>query len=422
MLITAYILNGQILGTELTEWNDSDLNGNPPFKTENNISVGYADISSITNWDKFGLATRFNLLQVRDQIIILADPFSSLSIEEKQIAIRYFAATKIDRDSIYTSEEQIQFAIDLQMTLFSECNDMESKLNAPYYSDAIGIPNIKILECIDEIVLKSPNGTTFNASVSNEGTWVGVIGSTGGTGPSGATGQIGSTGATGNIGVTGSGSTGSTGGTGLTGSTGATGNTGNTGNTGLTGSTGATGNTGATGSGATGPTGATGNTSITTKALSSDQASSSVTPAKVTNLDQTVGIGTWVFQYFIRYRSNTATVGVKFDVNHSGTVTSFIWNQRWVDTSATASTAAPDQDNIQAAGAVMGSFGSRTKGTAGRGTTVSVDTINSDMLMIIEGLMVVTASGDLQLYFGSETASTTQTIMQDSSLILTKIS
>ena len=153
--------------------------------------------------------------------------------------------------------------------------------------------------------------------------------------------------------------------------------------------------------------------------LSADQSNATTTPTKVTGLDVTTGTGTFVFKYYIYYQSSAATTGVKFDVNHSGTVAPFLWNQYWIDASATASTAAPDQDNIQAAGAVVGGFGSRAKGTAGRGTTVSVDTLNADMLMVIEGLFICTVSGDLQLYHGSETANST-TVKAGSSLILTR--
>lgn len=159
---------------------------------------------------------------------------------------------------------------------------------------------------------------------------------------------------------------------------------------------------------------------VLTKALAADQSNSTVTPTKVTGLDVTIGVGTWVFQYFIRYQAAALTTGVRFDVNHSGTVTTFLWQQRCVDTSATASTNAPDQDQIIAAGGVMSAMASRAKGTAGRGTTLSVDTINANMLMIIEGLVVVTVAGDIQLYHGSEVAAAS-TVKQDSSLILTKI-
>lgn len=160
---------------------------------------------------------------------------------------------------------------------------------------------------------------------------------------------------------------------------------------------------------------------IQKKKLASAQSNSTTTPTKVTGLDLTLGAGTYKFEYFIRYRSSATTTGVRFDVNHSGTVTSFVWQQRMVDASATASTNAADQDQIIAAGGVMSAMASRAKGTAGRGTTISVDTANADMLMVIEGLCVVTVSGDLQLYHGSETANQT-TVMENSVLIVTQVS
>ena len=153
--------------------------------------------------------------------------------------------------------------------------------------------------------------------------------------------------------------------------------------------------------------------------LSADQSNSTVTPTKVTGLDVTTGTGTFIFQYYVMYQAAVTTTGVRFGVNHSGTVTSAVWNQRQVDVSATAATAAPDQDNVIAASGVMGSFASRAFGTGGRGTTLSVDTANANMLTIIEGLFVCTASGDLQLYHGSEVAAAS-TVKAGTSLILTR--
>jgi hypothetical protein len=91
-----------------------------------------------------------------------------------------------------------------------------------------------------------------------------------------------------------------------------------------------------------------------------------------------------------------------------------------VDVSAAASTAAPDQDEVLSTGAVVGAFAARAKSTTGWGTTLSVDAANADMLMIIEGLVVVTGSGDLQLYHGSEVAAAT-TVKAGSSVIITKV-
>jgi hypothetical protein len=159
---------------------------------------------------------------------------------------------------------------------------------------------------------------------------------------------------------------------------------------------------------------------IYSKRLTADQSNSTVTPTKVTGLDLTLPVGTYYFNYTIRYQAAATTTGVRFDVNFSGAVTTFLWNQYWMDTSSTASTAVPDQDSIPAAGSVVGGFSSRAKGTAGRGTTLSVDTANSDMLMIIEGLAVVTVTGDMQLYHGSEVAFAS-TVKAESVLVVQKV-
>lgn len=167
--------------------------------------------------------------------------------------------------------------------------------------------------------------------------------------------------------------------------------------------------------------GGVGSSPITTKLLSADQSNSTTTLTKVTGLDLLAGVGTFAFTYYILYLSASSTAtGVRFSVNHSGTVGFFLANMRWVDTSATASTAAPKQNNVQAAGAVMGSFSARAKSTTGWGTTISVDTLNAYMLMIIEGLMEVTTSGNIELWHGSEVAAST-TVKAKSALILTSI-
>lgn len=160
--------------------------------------------------------------------------------------------------------------------------------------------------------------------------------------------------------------------------------------------------------------------SVFTKDLLSDQSNSTTTPTNVTGIEFPCGLGVWLFEYYIIYQAAATTTGVKFDVNHDGTVTTFVWNQRWVDVSATASTAVPDQDNVGAAGHVVGSFASRAKGTAGRGVTLSVDTADAAMLMIIEGIAVVTVAGNIELYHGSEVAAAS-TVKAGTALRLTKI-
>lgn len=159
---------------------------------------------------------------------------------------------------------------------------------------------------------------------------------------------------------------------------------------------------------------------IITDTLVADQSNSTITPTKVTGLDQVVGIGVWRFKYMIRYQSGATTTGVRFSVNHNGTVAWFMATMRWTDVSATASTATSNQNGVIAAGQVTGSMSARAKSTAGWGTTLGVDTINADMLMIIEGTLGVTVSGNLELWHGSEVAFIS-TVKAGTNLVITKV-
>jgi len=136
----------------------------------------------------------------------------------------------------------------------------------------------------------------------------------------------------------------------------------------------------------------------------------STTLVEITNLSQTLAAGTYTFRYDIIYRSNQATEGVRYAVNYTGTNGAFVWNWRWADLAATASTAVPDQDDVDAAGNVLGNFQSRAKSTTTRGVTLSVDTINADMYIVIEGVFVATGAGDLELWTANETTTAGYTV------------
>ncbi len=161
---------------------------------------------------------------------------------------------------------------------------------------------------------------------------------------------------------------------------------------------------------------------VTTLALSSDAASNSTTSGvKITGLDLAVGAGTYGFKYLIRYQSAATTTGVKFGVNHTGTAAVFVATMRYQESTTAASTGAASQ---AAAGGTLGAGGStRTKSTTAPnlGPTASVDTLSADMLAIIDGIIIVTASGNLELWHASEVAAAS-TVMSGSSLVLTNLS
>jgi hypothetical protein len=147
-------------------------------------------------------------------------------------------------------------------------------------------------------------------------------------------------------------------------------------------------------------------------------ANSTTTLATVTGLSTTVAAGTYVFQYFIQYTSSATGTGVDFAINHTGTVSSFVANWRYAGTGAAASTGAASQVASGATGNIHESFSIRALNTK-MGPTVSVDAANSNMLAIIEGVIVVSASGTLEFRHNSETAAST-VVKAGSSLILTK--
>jgi hypothetical protein len=161
-----------------------------------------------------------------------------------------------------------------------------------------------------------------------------------------------------------------------------------------------------------------------TQRLAADVSNATTTAAKLTGLDLTCGVGTWIFEYLVLYQAAAATTGVKFSVNHTGTVTSFVYDIYGVsaDTTATATqTALMDQDVVTTTGGLMEAWAARAKSTAaGVAVSSGVDTLAADMLMLITGLAIVTASGNLELYHASEVAAAT-TVRAGSGLRLTKI-
>jgi hypothetical protein len=156
------------------------------------------------------------------------------------------------------------------------------------------------------------------------------------------------------------------------------------------------------------------------KALASDQSNSTTTPTNVTGLETPCGVGVWIFEYYLVYRAAATTTGVKFSANHDGTVTTFVYWWRWVDVSATASTAVPTQAAVGAAGQVMGAMAARAKTTGGTGVTLSVDVADADMMAVLEGVAVVTVAGNIELWHGSEVAAAS-TVRAGSGLRLTRL-
>lgn len=158
----------------------------------------------------------------------------------------------------------------------------------------------------------------------------------------------------------------------------------------------------------------------TLQKLAADSATNStVTPAVVMTTTG-VGAGTWQFEYNVLFQSAALTTGIFLSVNHTGTVSTFSMHSDFVSTGGTAATGIHDGiATVQAAGLHEG-HAERAINTASK-ATAGVATINANQYMVVRGIIVVTATGSLELKLGSEIAASAIKAMANSTLELTKI-
>lgn len=152
--------------------------------------------------------------------------------------------------------------------------------------------------------------------------------------------------------------------------------------------------------------------------LTSDHTLASATATKMTDLDMTLEAGTYVFRYTGIMQSSSTGVGLSFGLNFTGTAAVRAFHLYYPSTGTTQNTGVAD-DVGAATGQLMESnpqtaFSTTTGNLAFTG---GVATANANIPFVIEGVMVVTASGDLQLYHGSESATNT-TVKAGTSLVV----
>lgn len=156
-----------------------------------------------------------------------------------------------------------------------------------------------------------------------------------------------------------------------------------------------------------------------TRVVLADTTRSSTTAAAQPDLTVPLALGAYICLYRLVVQSAATTTGHKFSVNFTGTKGIFAFNVRWVTAATTASDDVPDQDHVAAPGGVVSAFTGRTPSSSGWGVTTDVDSANADVLYIVEGILTVTAVGDLQLCWAPEAAANA-TLKAGSSLVYWK--
>jgi len=158
-----------------------------------------------------------------------------------------------------------------------------------------------------------------------------------------------------------------------------------------------------------------------TTRLGSQHSISSVTGTKVTGLDQTLEAGTFCYKYWLLVRSSTGADGPMLGVNFTGTG-SPRQHFRFADatTVITAEVHSMDDQGIKGAGFISGMASSaKTTTSPDMGTTVGVASTATDILCFIEGMIIVTVSGNLELWHSSESTNATS-VEVGSSLVVVR--
>lgn len=162
---------------------------------------------------------------------------------------------------------------------------------------------------------------------------------------------------------------------------------------------------------------------LTVHHLGSDASGVSVNTLTDVMTTTSVGTGLYHFRYIIRWRSSSTSVGAAFAVNHTGTTTTFLSTAIYTTTGTTDATGVGDQTVGTKVGQLVEGKSERAVNTASS-FSEGVDTADSDMLTILEGLVRITATtggNSLVLRTAAEGGAGTITVKADTTLILTKV-
>lgn len=160
-----------------------------------------------------------------------------------------------------------------------------------------------------------------------------------------------------------------------------------------------------------------------TTVTGSDHSVTGVTGTAVTSLSQALEAGTYTFSYSLLTQSATATTGLGLGINFTGTAATKVFLRYNVATITTASNGLTEEESGVAlvTGGVLNGWASKAYSTTAPNMMAEgVGAVNVDLLDRIEGLIIVTVAGNLELWHSSQIAATTTLVKIGSSLIVTR--
>jgi len=158
----------------------------------------------------------------------------------------------------------------------------------------------------------------------------------------------------------------------------------------------------------------------TVEVLSADSSDVTTTATVVVMTITGVGAGTWRVKAALVYQTAATATGIGIHLNHTGTVTLFVSNWIQLTTGGSAATGVGDQATATVTGQLVEGKAERVNNTLSS-ASAGVDTANANQLAILDAIIVVTVSGDLQLKIGTEVAASAVRLMAGSTLELSKV-
>lgn len=158
------------------------------------------------------------------------------------------------------------------------------------------------------------------------------------------------------------------------------------------------------------------------KALTADYINSSTTGTEVTGLSVDLEPGTYRFELALILRSAATATGASLGINFTGTHTALVATMEYPSTGAAASTGVADDDSAGNVDQLYEAFVTRTESTTAPdlGPLTGVAAANVDHYVTVNGIIVVTVAGQLELWAASEVAASEIRLQAGSSLILTR--
>jgi hypothetical protein len=132
-----------------------------------------------------------------------------------------------------------------------------------------------------------------------------------------------------------------------------------------------------------------------------------------------LAVGTYMFEYFVVWRSGTTTVGTSWAVDYTGTVTRVRATRHYQTTGAAAATGVADGVAATLTGQLVEHMSTMTDNGA-LGPNTGVGSTTEDQFDHIRGIIVVSTTGDLNLSMTGE-GNGAVTFKADSSLFLRRL-